>query len=103
MPDSSTQTTSELDDVARRGLAIYEAQLKPLLEPDYNGQIVAIHVESGDHAVARFSGQAVRAIRKRHPTGQLLVRTIGKAMDYGLAHRMRGFRLLPGDETPGSG
>src|SRR5205823_2745285 len=41
-----------LDAVSQRGLAIYESRLKKVLEPEHNGETVAIHVESGDYAVA---------------------------------------------------
>lgn len=84
---------SDLDEVTRRGRAIYDAQLKPLLEPSHNGQTVAIHLDTGDHRVERSIGDALRAIRKVHPTGQLFVHTIGRATDFGLAHRIDGFRF----------
>src|SRR3954453_12812207 len=69
MQSHPTSPLIDHDDVQERGLAIYEARLKALLEPEHNGEVVAIHVDSGDHAVARFSGEALRQIRKLHPDG----------------------------------
>lgn len=80
-----------LYDVTRRGLEIYEGRLKPLLEPDHLGEVVAIHVDSGDHAVAASSPEAMRAMRRIHPSGLLFLYAIGPSPDYGLARHMRSF------------
>lgn len=79
-----------LDDVTQRGLKIYEGRLKPLLEPDHLGEVVAIHVDSGDYAVAASSPEALRAMRRIHPAGLLFLYTIRPAEDHGLARRMAG-------------
>ena len=84
------QCGQPLDDVTRRGLEIYEGRLKPLLEPDHLGEVVAIHVDSGDHTAAASSPEAMRAMRRIHPVGLLFLYTIGPAEDYGLARRMAG-------------
>jgi hypothetical protein len=39
-------------EMSERGRALYEKQLKSTLEPAFNGQTVAIHLDSGDYAVA---------------------------------------------------
>ncbi|MDQ2800993.1 MAG: hypothetical protein M3Y13_15275 [Armatimonadota bacterium] len=79
-----------LDDVTIRGLAIYEERLKEILEPEHTGEVVAIHIDSGDHTVADSSPEALRAMRRQHPSGLLFLYTIGPATDYGLARRMAG-------------
>jgi len=81
-----------LDAVARRGLEIYEGRLKPLLEPEHSGEVVAIHVETGDHAVAASSPEAMRAMRWVHPSGLLFLYTIEPAHDHSLARRMMGLQ-----------
>lgn len=81
------------NDLTERGLAIYEQNLKTLLEPTQNGRFVAIHVDSKDYEVARTSADAMRAMLKRHPIdGKLVIRTIGDEPEYGLAAR-----ILAGD------
>ena len=77
-----------LDEVTERGLAIYEGQLKAILEPEHTGEVVAIHVDSGEYAVAPSSPDALRAMRKRKASGLLFLYTIGPSTDYGLARRM---------------
>jgi len=91
---SGDRSLSEGDQVTRRGMEIYENRLKSKLEPEFNGQSVAIHIGSGDYEVADSSGNAMRAIRKRYPSGPLLLRTIGTVSDFGLAARMSGKRIV---------
>ena len=78
-----------LNELAERGQAIYEARLQRRLEADAPGQFVAIHVDTEDHAVARTSADAWRALRRRHPVGgRLFVRRIGDEPQSGLAARI---------------
>ena len=79
-----------LDDTALRGLTIYEERLKAALEPSHSGEVVAIHIETGDHVVAPNSPGAMRAMRRLHPSGLLFLYTIGLAEDQGMARRMSG-------------
>lgn len=87
----------ELTDLSRLGLAIYDQKLKSLLEPEYDNQFVAIHVDSGDYEVGRSSGAATQAILKRHPIdGRLVVRKIGSEPEYGLAARILAGEMMAG-------
>ena len=86
-----------LDEIERRGLAIYET-IKPLLEPAENGRVVAIHIDSGDYATGRNSPQARTAIRFRHPKGQLLLMDIGSEPNYGLAARFLAAQTAARDQ-----
>jgi len=78
-----------LDEVARRGEEHYR-HLHSTLEREHSGEIVAIHPDSGDHAVAGGEEEALRVIRSRHPEGLLFVRRIGPgtAADRRLAARI---------------
>lgn len=73
------------DNLTQRGLAIYDTRLKAQLEPERNGQFVAIHVDTGDHVVASRSGDAMRAMRAIHDQGPLVLMRIGPEPEYGLA------------------
>ena len=79
-----------IDDVTRRGLAIYRDRLQSLLEPDHADDVVAIHLDTQDYVVAPSSPEALRAMRRVHPSGLLFLYTIGPASDHGLARRMSG-------------
>ena len=79
------------DELGEKGMAIYEHHLKAVLEPAYNRQFVAIHLDSGDYEVAGTSGNAMRAIRKKHPRdGRLFIRKIGDEPEYQLSARILG-------------
>ena len=79
------------DELGKRGMAIYEHRLKPILEPACDRQFVAIHLDSGDYEIARTSGDAMRAIRKKYPrNGRLFIRKIGDEPEFQLSARILG-------------
>ena len=90
-------TEEEMERLSAKGRAIYDEKLKPVLEPEHNGQVVAIHLDTGDYAVAKNSPSATKAIRARHPSGLLMVTDIGPARMDSLTLRMLGSQLLSGD------
>jgi len=87
----------EMEQLSARGRAIYDQTLKAVLEPQYNGQEVAIHLDSGDYEVAKNSPHARRALRARRPEGLIMTTNIGPAKMDGLTLRMLGNQLLSGD------
>ena len=90
------QTLYTLDEIERRGLAVYESRIKPIVEPMENGRVVAIHIDSEDYATGRNSPEARRTIRTRHPSGQLLLMDIGNEPNYSLAARFLAGQLPAG-------
>ena len=94
----STETTlfsqEELEQLSKRGWAIYDEKLKSILEPEFNGKIVAIHLDTGDYEVANNSPTASRAIRARHPEGLMMVTDIGPARMDGLTLRMMSSQMI---------
>ena len=51
--------SGNLSALGQEGLAIYEASLKHILEPDHNGEAVAIHVDTGDYAIGQSHSTAL--------------------------------------------
>ncbi len=92
----TTMTDEEHEALTKRGLAIYEEKLKPVLEPEFNKKYVAIHVDTEEYEVANSSGDAMRAMRKRHLEGRLVMRRIGSEPEWGLAARILAGRLASG-------
>jgi hypothetical protein len=76
-----------LEELSARGQAIYD-KLKSQLEPEHNNKFVAVHVDTGDYAIARSSGDAMRAMHKLHPDSRLFIRKIGDEPEYGLTARI---------------
>src|SRR5262249_34854416 len=68
---------SELHRLSELGFALYNERLKGILEPEYYGQTVAIHLDSGEYAVGANSPAALRALRERRPAGKVMTMTIG--------------------------
>jgi hypothetical protein len=85
--------------MVKRGLAFYNDHLKSILEPQFNGQVVVIHLDSGDYAVGRNSSLASRQLRDQHPDGLTFAIDIGPvALDDPLSLRMRQSPIAPGIE-----
>lgn len=90
-----TPPQDELERLSAQGRAIYDEKLKTILEPHYNGQIVAIHPDSGDYEVARNSPHARKALRTRRPEGSIITTNIGPARMDSLT-----LRMIAGQWTP---
>jgi hypothetical protein len=84
-------------ELGRIGERIYETQLKAELEPECDRQYIAIHVDTGDYAVAHTAGDAMRAINGKHPDSRWYVRRIGDEPEYGLAARIIASDMIAGN------
>lgn len=87
---------TDLEELGRCGAAFYDAHLRAILEPAHDKEFVAIHPDTGDYAVARWSGDAMRALRARHPEGSMWIRKIGSEPEYGLAARLLAAEMQAG-------
>jgi hypothetical protein len=65
------------DEVARRGQAIYEAKIRPLVERDHFGEYIIIDIESGEFEVDRDHLAASDRAAAKHPNGVLYAMRIG--------------------------
>ena len=54
-------------DVATRGLAIYQSQLRSVLEPQHREEYVAIEPDSGDYFLGKTLSEAIQSARQAHP------------------------------------
>ena len=94
MADTSPDIMDEaqLEVLAKRGIVLYNEKLKAALEPEHNGSTVAIHLDSGDYAIAGSSPDAMRALRARRPEGLIMTTLVGPDQMDQLAYRMLGSR-----------
>lgn len=67
----------EREEIGRRGTEIYQAKLRAILEPEFDGMFVAIDVESGNYEVADEAGDASDRLWAKVPDAQILVERIG--------------------------
>ncbi len=52
------------DDLLERGVKLYEERLKSELEPERNGEMLAVEVESGDYFLGRTATEAYRKAKE---------------------------------------
>ena len=65
------------EEHARRGIAMYEQQVRPQVEAGNQGKIVAIDVESGAFEVAEDTLTASERLLTRYPDAQIWCVRIG--------------------------
>ena len=63
----------EMERMSRIGHAIYAEKLKAILEPEHNGEEVAIHLDTADYEVGPRRSRPHIALRKRHPEGGMIM------------------------------
>lgn len=74
---SQPESPVSVEEIARRGDEIYERDLRTRLEADHLGMIVAIDINTGDHAVAETALAASRDLRAREPDAVVWLVRIG--------------------------
>ncbi len=65
------------DEFARRGDAIYEAQVRPHLKAADKGKFVAIDIETGEYELAADELSACDRLRSRIPEAQTWLVRVG--------------------------
>ena len=55
------------DNLLERGMKLYEERLKSELEPELNGRIVVVEVESGDYFLGQTANEAYKKAKEKHP------------------------------------
>jgi hypothetical protein len=74
------------EEFARRGDAIYENDVRPLLKPNDKGKFAAIDIESGLYEINADELKACQKLRKRIPDAQIWMVRVG----YRYVHRIGG-------------
>jgi predicted DNA-binding antitoxin AbrB/MazE fold protein len=75
--DEPVEAIVDADALSAAAWKFYNETLKAILEPERNGDVVAIHPDSLDYEVAASSPRAWKALRKRQPDGKIMVLDIG--------------------------
>jgi hypothetical protein len=76
------------EEVARRGDEIYNRLLRARLEPDQNGKIIAIDVDSEDYEVGTDVLDVAHRLRARRPDALIYFLRVGDRV----LHRLRSPR-----------
>jgi hypothetical protein len=72
-----TQPRYSKEEFARRGDAIYENDLRSIVEPENEGKFVAIDIETGTYEVDSDELAASDRLLSRIPDAQIWLRRIG--------------------------
>ena len=86
----NNQPRYDKEEFARRGDAIYEVKLRPILEKENHGKFVAIDIETGAYEVDEDELTASDRLLTRVPRAQIWLRRIG----FRYVHRF-GFHPQP--------
>jgi hypothetical protein len=76
-PMPSTQPRYSKEEFARRGEAIYERDIRSLVEPGNEGRFVAIDIETAAYEVDADELAASDRLLARFPTAQVWLRRVG--------------------------
>jgi len=83
---ASTKRRYSKEEFARRGDAIYENEIRPLLKAEDEGKFVAIDIESGMYELEADELRACQKLRARVSEAQIWMVRIG----YRAVHRFGG-------------
>ena len=83
------QTIPSPEPLAQRGEAIYNRDLRPLLEPEHRGEVVAIDTETGEYELGANVLLASKALRARKPNAQIWVVRVGHRAVHRIGPRSR--------------
>jgi len=79
------------DEVAQRGEAIYQGQIRALVEPEHRGQFVVIDIETGDYELDVDDLAATKRALAKRPGAVLYGLRIGSEA----AYRLGGGVMVP--------
>ena len=83
---------SDKEEVARRGTELYQRLVKPLLQPEDKGRLVAIDIDTGAFEVAETMHAACQHLRERSPDARIW----GVRAGYVAVHSFGGRRIPEG-------
>src|SRR5262245_61085420 len=72
------------EEVAERGEAIYERDLRAHVEPAHLGKFIVIDIEAGDYEIDGNVVAATRRVAARHPDGARYLVRIGSSAAFHL-------------------
>ncbi len=80
------------DEHARRGTAIYEQRVRPQVEAEHQGKVVALDVDTGAFEVADDTLAASQRLLARYPDAQIWCVRIGHPAVYRFGPRAQAVR-----------
>lgn len=69
--------TRPKEETVRLGKEIYERDIRPRVEFDHRGEVVAIDVDSGDYAIGDTASTAAKRLRAQRPDAGIWLMRVG--------------------------
>ena len=69
--------TRPKSEIARLGKEIYQRDIRPRVEADHVGEVVAIDVDSGKYALGQNAITASESLREQYPDAQVWLMRVG--------------------------
>lgn len=82
----ATYTNAE---IAQRGQALYEQQIRERVEADHKGEFLVVEVDTGDFEMDAAAVNALERAHIKHPNGALYLIRIGHRSAYSLGGNLR--------------
>jgi len=83
-------TAVDPQDLARRGQAYYDEHLRDALEPEHNGEFLALDVETGDYELAATQLEALDRAEAKHPDSVFYILRVGHRTAARIGAQLRG-------------
>jgi hypothetical protein len=78
--------TKEFSELTRLGIEFYEKHLKSKLEPEHNGEFVAIEPYAGEYFLNKNKLQAILEARAAMPDKQFFLAKVGTIYTASISH-----------------
>lgn len=86
----TTPTRRPREETARLGKEIYERDIRPLVEADHHGEVLAIDVDSGDYSTGDNVIAATGRLREKRPNA---INVLCERVGYRALYNFGGGRL----------
>lgn len=79
-----------MQNLAEKGSNFYNINLKMILEPNQNGEFIAIEPESGRYFLGKTSREVMSAAHNALPNARFYLQKVG----YNFAHKKSGLKRI---------
>ncbi|NOS99168.1 MAG: hypothetical protein HOP29_00905 [Phycisphaerales bacterium] len=80
-------SSESFDEIARRGRAVYDRQLRAQLEPRHNGEYLILNVDTGEFEIDADDAAASKRAQARFPRASLVTIRVGHHAAYRIGAR----------------
>jgi hypothetical protein len=77
-------------EIVQRGQALYERQLRALVEARHQGKFLVLDIETGDYEIDADDVSAVQRAKTKHPDAAFYIVRIGSPTAYRLGYQPWG-------------